>query len=220
MDETGEHYFFRESPKGKFFFSTMRGKVIPSAQKAEDYPAVSAAWKERVGKRYLLINASEQDMACGEMMNGMTIKMLPGYEGVMIASFTSVPDGEIYGRFEGSFVPCDDNTGRGILQTPSNGSRDLVDPYFFTKDGVEYCWMLSYLYKEESAVAGYEGQSFGELAQGEYNDLFRLTSKLEKLPEVPAGRRLIVLNKGMEVVYDSQNPKEFKALEEGFIAFI
>ena len=117
-------------------------------------------------------------------------------------------------------MPCDDNTGRGILQTPSNGSRDLVDPYFFTRDGVEYCWMLSYLYKEESAVAGYEGQSFGELAQGEYNDLFRLTSKLEKLPEVPAGRRLIVLNKGMEVVYDSQNPKEFKALEEGFIAFI
>lgn len=219
VDETGEHYFFRETPKGKFFFSTMRGKVIPSAQKAEDYPAVSAAWKERVGKRYLLINASEQDMACGEMMNGMTIKMLPGYEGVMIASFTSVPDGEIYGRFEGSFVPCDDNTGRGILQTPSNGSRDLVDPYFFTRDGVEYCWMLSYLYKEESAVTGYEGQSFGELAQGEYNDVFRLTSKLEKLPEVPAGRRLIVLNKGMEVVYDSQNPKEFKALEEGFIAF-
>ena len=80
--------------------------------------------------------------------------------------------------------------------------------------------MLSYLYKEESAVADYEGQSFGELAQGEYNDVFRLTSKLEKLPEVPAGRRLIVLNKGMEVVYDSQNPKEFKALEEGFIAFI
>ena len=220
VDQTGEHYFFRESPKGKFFFSTMRGKVIPSAQKAEDYPAVSAVWKERVGKQYLLINASEQDMACGEMMNGMTIKMLPGYEGVMIASFTSVPDGEIYGRFEGSFVPCDDNTGRGILQTPSNGSRDLVDPYFFTRDGVEYCWMLSYLYKEESAVAGYEGQSFGELAQGEYNDVFRLTSKLEKLPEVPAGRRLIVLNKGMEVVYDSQNPKEFKALEEGFIAFI
>ena len=220
VDATGEHYFFRQTPKGSFFFSTYRGKVIPTAQKAEDFPAVSKAWRDRVGKRYLLINASEQDMACGEMMNGMTIRMLPGFDGVMIASFSSTPDGEIYGRFEGSFVPCDDNTGRGFLQTPSNGSRDLVDPYFFTKDGVEYCWMLSYLYKAESAIEDYAGQDFDTLPQGEYNHLFRLKEKFEKLPQVPAGRRLIVLNADMEAVYDSQNPKDYKPVSDGFLCFI
>ena len=172
------------------------------------------------GKCYLLINASEQDMACGEMMNGMTIKMLPGYEGVMIASCTSVPDGEIYGRFEGSFVPCDDNTGRGILQTPSNGRHATW--WTRTSSPGRRGVLLDALLPVQGGIrrGRLRGPELWRAGTGEYNDVFRLTSKLEKLPEVPAGRRLIVLNKGMEVVYDSQNPKEFKALEEGFIAII
>lgn len=57
--------------------------------KAKDFPAVSSTWKNRVGKRYIAIDLSEQDMASGEMMNGFTVKMLPGFEGIMVASFSS-----------------------------------------------------------------------------------------------------------------------------------
>lgn len=117
----------------------------------------------------------------------------------MVASFSSAPDGEIYGRFEGCFVPCDDNTGRGFLQTPSNGSRDLIDPYFTMVNGVEHCYVQSYLYRDEAALENYAGQTFEELPKSGYNSVYRLTERLEKLPALPEGRRLIVLNKDMEV---------------------
>ena len=222
VDSEGEHYFFREHEKGTFFFSTFRGKTVPSIMKAKDFPAVSSTWKNRVGKRYIAIDLSEQDMASGEMMNGFTVKMLPGFEGIMVASFSSAPDGEIYGRFEGCFVPCDDNTGRGFLQTPSNGSRDLIDPYFTMVNGVEHCYVQSYLYRDEAALENYAGQTFEELPKSGYNSVYRLTERLEKLPALPEGRRLIVLNKDMEVVYDSQNPKEsgYQPVSEGYISFI
>ena len=222
VDSEGEHYFFREHEKGTFFFSTFRGKTVPSIMKAKDFPAVSSTWKNRVGKRYIAIDLSEQDMASGEMMNGFTVKMLPGFEGIMVASFSSAPDGEIYGRFEGCFVPCDDNTGRGFLQPPSNGSRDLIDPYFTMVNGVEHCYVQSYLYRDEAALENYAGQTFEELPKSGYNSVYRLTERLEKLPALPEGRRLIVLNKDMEVVYDSQNPKEsgYQPVSEGYISFI
>ncbi len=219
-DASGEHYFFKEYPQGKFLFYTYRGKVSPHAMKAQNYPKLSEVWEKRIGKRYLAIDLSEQDMVSNEMMNGFSIERLSDIEGVLVASFSSVPDGEIYGRFEGAFVPKDDNTGSGFLLTPSNGSRDLIDPYFVQMDGVEHCYVASYLYREESALADYKGETFETLPQTKYNCVYRFSEKLEKLPQVPEGRRLVVLNEEMEVVYDSQNPKDFKAQEKGYISFI
>lgn len=222
VDAQGEHFFFKEYPQGSFLFSTYRGKVIPSAMKAKDYPQLSAAWENRVGKRYLAVNLSEQDMVSGEMLNGFSVKRLPNVEGVLVASFSSVPDGEIYGRFEGCFVPNNDYSGRGFLLTPSNGSRDLIEPYFIQKDGVEYCYAASFLYRDEATLENYCGQDFSSFPQSEYNRVYRICRKLEQLPQLPQGRRLVVLNKEMEVVYDSQNPKEkgYQPVEEGYISFI
>lgn len=220
VDANGEKHFFREAQGNTFFLSTYRGKSFASSMKAKDHPQLSEAWEKRVDKKYVAISICEQDMASGEMMNGFTIKKLPNVQGVLIASFSSVPDGEIYGRFEGSFIPEDDNTGRGFLQAPYHGSRDLIDPYFVDMDGVEHCYVASYLYRDEQALENYAGQTFENLPQTSYNSIYRVTEKLEKLPEVPQGRRLIVLNEGMEVVYDSQNPKDYKAIEKGYISFI
>ena len=156
------------------------------------------------------------------MLNGFSVKRLPNVEGVLVASFSSVPDGEIYGRFEGCFVPNNDYSGRGFLLTPSNGSRDLIEPYFTQKDGVEYCYAASFLYRDEATLENYCDQDFSSFPQGEYNRVYRICRKLEQLPQVPQGRRLVVLNKEMEVVYDSQNPKEkgYQPVEEGYISFI
>lgn len=221
-DEHGERHFFRETEKGKFFFSTFRNKVIPSMMKAEPHPALSDCWEKRVGKRYLAVDLSEQDMVSAEMMNGFTLGKLPKIEGVLVASFSSLPEGDVYSNFEGCVVPCDDNTAQGFLMTPANGSRDLIDPYFVEIDGVEHCYVASYLYRDEQALEDYAGQSFETLPESKYNCVYRLTSKLEKLPEVPKGRRLVVLNKQMAPIYDSQSTKEqeYKPVEEGYINFI
>ena len=218
--ENGEKFFFRSTPQGTYLFTTNSGKVVPMAMKAENHPALSEQWKQRIGKRYLAVDLTEQDIVCGEMMNGFVIRKLDGVEGVLVASFSSVPDGEIYGNFEGAFVPEDELRGNGFLLTPSNGSRDLLCPCFEERDGVEYCYVGSYLYKEEGALEDYQGQQFADLPVSQENNLYRLTDKLESLPEVPAGRRLMILNEKMEAVYDSQNPKDYKPVEKGYISFI
>lgn len=56
------------------------------------------------------------------MMNGFTLRKLAGVEGVLVASFSSIPEGEIYGNFEGAFIPDGEFNANGFLQTPSNGS--------------------------------------------------------------------------------------------------
>lgn len=218
--ENGEHFFFRNTSDGKYLFSTNRGRVIPTAMKVEDQAPLSEKWTARIGKRYLAVNFTEQDLVCGEMMNGFTLRKLAGVEGVMVASFSSIPEGEIYGNFEGAFIPDGEFNANGFLQTPSNGSRDLLCPDFFEKDGVEYCYVASYLYQEESSLKDYQGEKFEDLPSGEQNHVYRIHEKLETLPEVLPGRRLMVLNDKMEVVYDSQNPKDYKAIEAGYISFI
>lgn len=220
VSENGENFFFRSTPQGTYLFTTNRGKVVPMAMKAVDQPALSEAWQHRIAKRYLAVDLTEQDIVCGEMMNGFVLRKLDGIEGVLVGSFSSVPDGEIYGNFEGAFVPVDDWRGRGFLQTPSNGSRDLLCPVFEERSGVEYCSIGSYLYKEEGALEEYRQQQFTGLPVSQENHLYRLTDKLESLPQVPEGRRLMILNEKMEVVYDSQNPKEYKSIEKGYISFI
>ena len=82
--------------------------------------------------------------------------------------------------------------------------------------------MASYYYiDEKAAVPEYHGENFdSELYGGEHSSVYRLTEELKSLPDVPQGRRLIVLNKEMSAVYDSQTSKEFKEVKEGYINFI
>ena len=84
--------------------------------RARDHKELSETWKQRIGKKYIAISLSEQDMVSHEMMNGFTISKLPNVEGVLVFSFSSIPDGDIYTDFEASVVPMDEMTATGFLQ--------------------------------------------------------------------------------------------------------
>ena len=217
----GEKYFFRQHGDDKYFFYTYHGRTIPAAMKAKPYPALNEVWKARIGKRYIPIDYTEQDMVGHEMMNGMRLAELPGIEGVVVCAFSALAGADIYGNFEGCVIPLDDNTATGFLQTPSNGSRDLVDPCFVTIDGIEHCYVSSYLFRDVESIPAYNGENFSSQPYNPgYNSVFKITSEIKELPEVPEGRRLIVLNKDMSMVYDSQVKSDYKPVSEGFISLI
>ena len=127
-------------------------------------------------------------------------------------------DSGVYGLFEASFAPLSDDIGTGFLNTPSNPSRDLVSPVFEVRNGVEYCYAASMLFRDTATLDEYNGQSFGPA--GAENGVYRITKRLEKLPEIPADRRIMVLDKDMVRVYDSLMEDEYKPVEEGFILLI
>lgn len=217
----GETYFFTEHAGETYFFATNHGRTIPTAMRAKAHPELSAAWKARVGKQYVAINLSEQDMVSHEMMNGFTGRELPGISGIFVASFSAMADSDVYGGFESCCIPMDDNVGRGFLQTPSNGSRDLTDPFFSVEDGVEYCEVASYRYRDAATIPTYAGETFAsELYGGADNSVYRFEEKLSELPEVPERHRLLVLDEKLMLVYDSQVGGEYKPVEKGFISFV
>lgn len=221
IGDNGEQYFFKTYEDDTYFYATYHGRVAPTAMKAKAYPSLSKKWQQRIGKKYVAVDLTEQDMVSHEMMTGFTAASLPGYEGIFVASFSAIPDGDIYGRFEGCAVPVDDDTARGFLNTPSNGSRDLIDPYFVVKDGIEYCYVATYLYKDQEALPVYKGEGFENgLYSKQYNSVYKLGEMLSTIPTVPEGHRLIVMDDEMSVVYDSQVKKEFKPVKSGFISLI
>lgn len=216
--ENNQEVFFTEHGDDIYIMTKMRGRRSPMAQKARPHAPVSQKWKDRMSKMYVLVNADPHDLVVNSLMTGFFIRELPGVEGVLIASFSGVGDSGVYGLFEASFAPLSDDIGTGFLNTPSNPSRDLVSPVFEVRNGVEYCYAASMLFRDTATLDEYNGQSFGPA--GAENGVYRITKRLEKLPEIPADRRIMVLDKDMVRVYDSLMEDEYKPVEEGFILLI
>lgn len=106
------------------------------------------------------------------------------------------------------------------MRTPSNGSRDAFHPWFERRDGVEYCVVGSYLFRDVDSLPEYKGETFDCLPESDFNHVFRITEALNTLPQVPAGRRLMVRNQDLLLVYDSMLGGDFKPVKDGFISFV
>ncbi len=216
--ENKQDFFFTCHGQDTFLMTRLKGRRSPLAQKALPRPAVSPAWKQRVGKSYILVNAGAFDLVVSELMTGFFVRELSGVEGVLIASFSGVSNSGVYGLFEASFAPLSDNVGTGFLRTPCNPSRDLITPIFEMRGETEYCFAASLLYRDTASLEEYAGQDFG--APGEENRAYRITSLLESLPDIPAGRRIMVLQDDLVRTYDSLMGGEYKPVHSGYILLI
>lgn len=216
----GETYFFKEHGEDIYFFATFRGRTVPAATKARDRAPLSDVWENRMGKQYLPVDVTLRDSVSTDMMCGLTIEPLVGYEGLFVAAFSDNVKSGGGDRFESCCAPLNDNHAETVMRTPSNGSRDAFHPWFERRDGVEYCIAGSYLFREASSLPEYKGEDFSALPKSDLNHVFRLTEELKTLPQVPEGRRLMVRNKDLSLVYDSQLGGDFKPVKDGFISFV
>jgi CubicO group peptidase (beta-lactamase class C family) len=209
--------FFTEHEQQIYLISNLKGRRIPQAQKAKNYPNYNDAWRARLEKQFIVIDTNPYDLVIREIMTGFFVKALPEHQGILLASFSGRSDGDVYGVFEAPFLALTDDVGKGFLNTPANPSRDMISPHFFSKEGVEYCKVSSYLYRNVEGLPVYQGQTFH---QGKINRVYRIQEELKTLPEIPNGRRLLIMNKDMTVLYDSLLPEPYLPAKEGFISFI
>lgn len=194
------------------------GITSPMAQKALPAPAVSETWKNRVGKKYIVTNATPYDIVINEIMSGFQISLLEGNEGIIMLSFSGSENSGVYGLFEAAVKPIDDNRATGFLNTPGNPSRDLMSPVFTLCDDIEYCTCASYHYRDASTLPLYAGQGFAEPSAE--NKEYRFEYQLAKLPEIPEGRRLMVLNEHLKCTYDSLTSKAYTPIDKGYLLFV
>lgn len=210
--------FFEEAKGDIFAISEFNGLAAPMAQKATAGEPLSKVWKKRLGKKYIVVDATPTDIVINDISTGFIVNKLEGFEGVLMFSFSGSATTEIYGLFESAVKPVEDDIATCFLRTPSNPSRDLCTPMFEERDGVEYCVASSYVYKDVEALPVYSGQGFGK--KGEENAVYRLPYKLSEVPQIPKGRRIMVMNDDLSCVWDSLSGKPFTGVSSGYISFI
>ena len=213
-----QEFLFDESPDNTFLMTRFRSYVTGCAMKAKDFPKAPEAWEKRVGKRYIPCTLDACDEVIYEDMSGLRIEKLPGFEGIFTLAFSGREGAGVYGFFESTVHAVDENRGIGFLRTPANPSRDLVDPIFYEKDGVEYCDAASYTYRDVEGIEAWSGQSFPEKPRN--NGVYRIDEELKELPVIPEGHRVIVLDKDLVNICDSLFGEEFKPVKEGYIILI
>lgn len=216
--ENNQTFYFEEHNDEIYLMTNFRGKNIPLAQKAKDKKPISQAWEDRIKKEYVCVSSTPYDLVIHELMTGFKLEKLNGIEGVLISCFSGRQDADIYGVFEASIAPVDDNKATGFVNTPNNASRDLVTLCFEIHDDIEYCHASSYLYRDIESLSVYNKQGFHQ--DKKINSVYKIENELKELPEIPNGRRILVLKKDLSVDYDSLYEKEFKGTKEGYISFI
>ena len=75
------------------------------------------------------------------------------------------------------------------------------------------------MFRDAESLPEYKGEGFADMPEDGENRVFRLTEELKALPEVPVGRRLMIRNEKMALVYDSQLGGDYKPVK-GYISFV
>lgn len=216
-DEMGRALAF-ETVDGETFASQWTtGKWLPYAQKAHDRAPLNDTWKARLGKKFIVMDAPANDMVINDMVTSFSIAALEGIEGVMTLSFSGRTGTGAPSLFEAPVAPLNDTMATAFLRTPGNPSRDAMTPIFEMRDGIEYCHVASFLYRDAATLPHYEGQTFETLGE---DKVFRFGYPITKLPQIPEGRRLMILREDMTCVYDSLMIPAFQPVDKGYILFI
>lgn len=218
VDDKNNAYYFEEQGGDKFLMSETKGYNSPMMMHAKDFDCEPKEWEARVGKSYVVANTTATDMVIYEMMTGFKVCKLPNYKGVYVLSFAGREDSGVYSLFESTVRAIDANTGRAFLRTPCNPSRDLPDPIFSMRDGVEFCDAVSYGYVDTNSLPEYKGEA--EFPIGRDNNVFAIKNELCSLPEIPEGHRIMVMDENLIAVYDSLFSKEYKPVKTGYISLI
>lgn len=135
VNKVGDIYSFAKDKKDTYLMKKTQGKNIPQAMKIENQHALSDAWKKRIGKTYIVCDATRYDIAIGQMLMAITIEEIEEVEGAITLFAHYRKGGFSDNGMRQLLIPTDDQIADSILRTPSNGSRDLIHAIFETKDG-------------------------------------------------------------------------------------
>ena len=163
---------------------------------------LSNAWKERMNKKYIVCNTTEFDLTINQLMCSVEFKETENILSILLHS--NIVDGFSDGLNEFPIEIVDDNHAQSHMNTPCNGSRDRVEPYF--ENGKLY--LNTYIYICEDNLEEYQNQNKG---------VYKINHEIKQLP---SAKRVIILNTDGNLIYDTMETKEYTPVKNGFIVLV
>ncbi len=216
-NQTSDVYSFAKDGNDTYLMKKSQGKNVPQSMKIENHEVLSDVWKKRIGKTYIVCDATPYDIVVGQMLMAITIEEVENVEGA-IALFAHYRKGGFSENgMRQILIPNSDMIADSILRTPANGSRDLIHAIFEVKDGKEYLEAASYRYVDAESLEEYSNQTFNE----DYtNQVFKF-NELKKMIEIKENHRVLVLDQEFNLYWDSLDEKEYKPIESsGYVVLI
>lgn len=217
-------FFFEEHGGKRYLMADVQGRCHALGIKADDCQAepLPPVWNQRIGRDYIIAGVFSDDIIGNSELTSFRLNLLPEAPNVLTASFTSTEDNGQVSFFEVPLTPYvngqpSDQLACGALHLPYHSGRDLLNLYFEEKDGVEFCECSGYRYIDTAVLNAYSGQAFEAPGQ---DQVYIIKEKLESLPEIPDGRRILVLNEAFSLVYDSLLNDTYTPQDKGYITLI
>lgn len=201
INEKGNQIFF----EGDYLLKTTRNRTVAFAQKAKKQE-LNSVWKSRLNKKYIVCDTTYYDIVTNQMLCSVEFNMTEDTMSLIVHGNKSEP---VVSEFP--IEAIDDTHAQSYLNTPCNGSRDRIEPYF--EDGKLYC--ASYTYICEDDIEPYNSQLFEK-----ENQVYKINNTLEVLPTICENHRILVLDLNGDLYYDSMDVEEYKPIESGFIILV
>ena len=200
-NEKGNQIFF----EGDYLLKTTRNRTVAFAQKAKKQE-LNSVWKSRLNKKYIVRDTTYYDIVTNQMLCSVEFNRTEDTLSLIVHGNKSEP---VVSEFPIKVI--DDTHAQSYLNTPCNGSRDRIEPYF--EDGKLYC--ASYTYICEDDIEPYNYQLFEK-----ENKVYKINNTLEVLPTICENHRILVLDSNGDLYYDSMDVEEYKPIESGFIILV
>lgn len=193
--------------------TTIWGKNL-WGQKCVSLPPVNAAWKKRVGKKYIVCDAHPADYVLTSGGFFMTIKEFENEESLLFFEYR--------GPFDLNSLPvitAGEYETEMVLNTPLMGSREGFAPFIYEKDGIEYLYAFGYNLIDSAYLKPLQtGQVISE--NGRQNKVFSITAGSKIKIDIPNDVRVITFNSDLKQKYDSMSGQEINETCDGYILFI
>lgn len=193
----------------KYLLLYLFSSWMPILQSVETLEPLPKEWVKRLETKYFCVNLPARSAdyfmfaaARFEDVAGDGVLSLVLQEGMPALPF--VPDGA--------------DTSKMIWRVPGMGGRDLVAPYFFTKEGREYMTFFSFVYREATSFEEVTSGTVRSIHEGE-TLVFRTNEGMKLTFDLPEGVKMLLFSEELELLYEEKMKPEMPAIPDGYIVF-
>lgn len=218
-------FFFAQHENKRYLMAKVQGHSFPLGIHSQDchFQPLSDIWEKRIGKQYIIANVLPDDIIGNSELNSFRLISKENVPNLLFASFVNDSRNGEQPYFEVPLTPyinnlLSENLACGALNLPYHAGRDLLNLWFEEDNGIEYCECSAYRYRDVDSLESWNNQSFHP--QGQLNQIYRLDHELKELPDIPEGRRILLFNENLSVIFDSFLGDTFSPVAKGYLSLI